>query len=121
MHAILRVIQNMATDGLVFKLFGKLQHNHQASVAVCLMFTLIAALLAGILDMGHLIKLLSMGTLMMFLAISVAIVLVRYVRVRGLILKCAVAVLLMQLYKQLLQVYTDRLGEQCSKWNAERV
>lgn len=113
MHAILRGIQNMATDGLVFKLFGKLQHNHQASVAVCLMFTLIAALLAGILDMGHLIKLLSMGTLMMFLAISVAIVLVRYVR--GLILKCAVAVLLMQLYKQLLQVYTDRLGEQCSK------
>lgn len=119
MHAILRVIQNMATDGLVFKLFGKLQHNHQASVAVCLMFTLIAALLAGILDMGHLIKLLSMGTLMMFLAISVAIVLVRYVR--GFIPKCAVAVLLMQLYKQLLQVYTDRLGEQCSKWNAERV
>lgn len=67
----------MSNDGLAFKLFGKFQQNKQPSIVGCLLFSLLAALLAGLFDVKQLINLLSMGTLMLYLALTLAIVMVR--------------------------------------------
>lgn len=68
----------MSADGLAFELFGEFEHNKQPAIAGCLIFSLLSALLAGLLDNDHLIKLLSMGALMMFLGLTLAIVMIRY-------------------------------------------
>lgn len=86
MHAILRTIQTMALDGLVFKFFGGKfesnqwhlqQHEHHKPVLGCLIFSLLAAMLAALFDIKQLINLLSIGTLFMFLTLAMDVLMLR--------------------------------------------
>lgn len=92
MHAILRTIQTMALDGLVFKFFGgKFESNQfrcewqlkqkeqEQPVLGCLIFSLLAAVLAGLLDVKQLLNLLSIGTLLVFLTLPMDVILLRWV------------------------------------------
>lgn len=80
----------MALDGLVFKFFGgKFQSNQfrgewhfqqqeqQKPVLGCLIFSLLAAALAALLDAKQLINLQSIGTLLMFLTLAMDVMLLR--------------------------------------------
>lgn len=73
MFPLKRQILALAEDGLL----PFAEHNRLALQATLLTAVTIASLFAGLFSTGQLIDLLSVGTLLMFIVVSVAIVLLR--------------------------------------------
>ena len=73
-----RGVYAMATDGLLFKIFAKVNTKTQVplmTIAVCGIFSAVVALL---FDIEKLVEFMSIGTLMAYTIVSAAVIILRY-------------------------------------------
>ena len=73
-----RVFYRMARDGLIFKLFGKLDPKSKVPVLGTAVCGIPSAVLAFFMDIDTLSDMISIGTLMAFSTVCIGIVLMRY-------------------------------------------
>lgn len=76
LYALMPIISSMADDGLIFSLFGTVKFTKTPIVGI-LTCGFIAGLLSGLFSMDQLIRMLSIGTLITFIAISSCIIIIR--------------------------------------------
>ena len=77
-YAGTRLIYAMANDGLLFQCLAKISNRTQVPSGAALIFGISAAALVLFLDLSDLVEMLSIGTLMAYTAVSLAVLLERY-------------------------------------------
>jgi len=77
-YAGTRLIYAMANDGLLFQSLAKISNRTQIPLRAALIFGISAAGLVLFLDLNDLVEMLSIGTLMAYTAVSLAVLLERY-------------------------------------------
>jgi APA family basic amino acid/polyamine antiporter len=75
-----RIFYSMAQDGLLPKLFGKVHPKYRTPHVGTVIVGVIAAALAGLLPIGILGDIVSMGTLLAFATVCVGVLVLRYTR-----------------------------------------
>jgi APA family basic amino acid/polyamine antiporter len=75
-----RIFYSMAQDGLMPKMFGKVHPKYRTPHVGTVIVGVIAALLAGLLPVGFLGDIVSMGTLLAFATVSIGVLILRYTR-----------------------------------------
>ncbi|XP_013383572.1 cationic amino acid transporter 4 [Lingula anatina] len=78
MYMLPRTIYAIASDGLLFRIFAKVNDRTQTPVIANFVFSLVAALMALLLDMETLVDFLSIGTLMAYTMVAASVILLRY-------------------------------------------
>lgn len=81
MFPIEQIIHVMLTDGLIFESISTNTNNNNTRKPIygLLCAAVLSSLFAGLFTIGHLIDLLSIGTLLAFIVMAIAIVMLRYV------------------------------------------
>lgn len=77
-YAGTRLIYAMANDGLLFQSLAKVSNSTRIPLRAALIFGISAASIALFLDLNDLVEMLSIGTLMAYTAVSLAVLLERY-------------------------------------------
>ena len=77
-YAGTRLIYAMANDGLLFQCLAKISNRTQVPSGATLIFGISAGALVLFLDLSDLVEMLSIGTLMAYTAVSLAVLLERY-------------------------------------------
>ena len=77
-YAGTRLIYAMANDGLLFQCLAKICNRTQIPLRAALIFGISAAGIVLFLDLNDLVEMLSIGTLMAYTAVSLAVLLERY-------------------------------------------
>jgi APA family basic amino acid/polyamine antiporter len=75
-----RIFYSMSHDGLMPKLFGKVHRKYRTPHVGTVIVGIVAALLAGLLPVGFLGDIVSMGTLLAFATVSIGVLILRYTR-----------------------------------------
>ncbi|WP_140908557.1 amino acid permease [Cognatiluteimonas lumbrici] len=75
-----RIFYSMAQDGLMPKMFGRCHPKYRTPHIGTVIVGVIAALLAGLLPVGFLGDIVSMGTLLAFAVVSIGVLILRYTR-----------------------------------------
>src|SRR5690606_38681179 len=75
-----RIFYSMAQDGLMPKMFGKVHPKYRTPHVGTVIVGVIAAVLAGLLPVGFLGDIVSMGTLLAFATVSIGVLILRYTR-----------------------------------------
>lgn len=78
MFPLPRVIYAMASDGLLYDIFKRVNERTHTPVIATLLSGLLAAILALLLDLQQLIEMMSLGTLMAYTIVAACILLLRY-------------------------------------------
>lgn len=78
LFALTRIAYAMADDGLIMKIFGKVNARTKIPLIAMYVFSGLAGLLAVILDMETLVEMMSIGTLLAYLVVSGGIIIYRY-------------------------------------------
>lgn len=73
-----RLIYAMANDGLLFQCLAKISNRTQIPLRAALIFGISAAAIVLFLNLNDLVEMLSIGTLMAYTAVSLAVLLERY-------------------------------------------
>ncbi|XP_035157245.1 cationic amino acid transporter 4 [Callithrix jacchus] len=73
-----RIVYAMAVDGLFFQVFARVHPRTQVPVAGTLVFGLLTAFLALLLDLESLVQFLSIGTLLAYTFVATSIIVLRY-------------------------------------------
>ncbi|KAM9194239.1 cationic amino acid transporter 4 isoform 2-T2 [Dugong dugon] len=73
-----RIVYAMATDGLFFQLFARVHPRTQVPVVGILVFGVLMALLALLLDLEALVQFLSIGTLLAYTFVATSIIVLRF-------------------------------------------
>lgn len=73
-----RVLYSMASDGLLFSIFGEVSSKSRTPVYSTLIGGLLAALMASIFDLLTLVEMLSIGTLIAYTQVALAVLISRY-------------------------------------------
>jgi len=74
-----RIIYAMATDGVIFKIFGKVLPKLKTPFVASLFGGIMASIMGCIFDLNGLVEMLSIGTLMAYTLVAVCVLLLRYV------------------------------------------
>lgn len=77
LYGQVRVFMVMSRDGLLPKLFSKVHHTHKTPHISTIITGTIAAVIAGFLPLDIIVEFLSTGTLLSFIAVSVAVIVLR--------------------------------------------
>jgi len=75
-----RIFYSMAQDGLMPKLFSKVHPKFHTPYVGTIIVGVIAAVLAGLLPVGFLGDIVSMGTLLAFATVSIGVLILRFTR-----------------------------------------
>lgn len=75
-----RIFYTMARDGLMPRLFGKVHPRHRTPYLGTVVVCILAGLLAGLLPIGLLGEMVSMGTLLAFATVCAGVLVLRYTR-----------------------------------------
>lgn len=75
-----RIFYSMSRDGLMPKMFGKVHPKYHTPYIGTVIVGVIAAVLAGLLPVGFLGDIVSMGTLLAFATVSAGVLILRYTR-----------------------------------------
>jgi APA family basic amino acid/polyamine antiporter len=75
-----RIFYSMARDGLMPKMFGKVHPRFHTPYVGTVVVGVVAAVLAGLLPVGFLGDIVSMGTLLAFATVSAGVLILRYTR-----------------------------------------
>lgn len=78
MFPLPRVLYAMASDGLLYDIFKRVNKRTQTPIYATLLSGALAAILALILDLQQLIEMMSLGTLMAYTIVAACILLLRY-------------------------------------------
>lgn len=78
LYAGTRLIYAMANDGLVFQIFAKINNRTNIPLRAAILCGLSASLIALFLDLKDLVQMLSLGTLLAYTAVPLAVLLERY-------------------------------------------
>src|SRR3546814_1344043 len=70
----------MARDGLMPKMFGKVHPKYHTPYIGTIIVGVLAAVLAGLLPVGFLGDIVSMGTLLAFAVVSIGVLILRFTR-----------------------------------------
>lgn len=73
-----RIMMRMSKDGLVLPIFGKISTRYQTPTWSIIIWGALVALTAGLLPIGELAELTSIGTLFAFIIVSVGVIVLRY-------------------------------------------
>uniref|UniRef100_A0A8C9PDF2 Solute carrier family 7 member 4 n=1 Tax=Spermophilus dauricus TaxID=99837 RepID=A0A8C9PDF2_SPEDA len=76
-----RIVYAMATDGLFFQVFARVHPRTQVPVVGILVFGVLMALLALLLDLEALVQFLSIGTLLAYTFVATSIIILRFQKV----------------------------------------
>jgi len=77
LYGQVRVFMVMSRDGLLPKLFSKVHPTHKTPYISTIITGTIAAVIAGFLPLDIIVQFLSIGTLLSFIAVSVAVIVLR--------------------------------------------
>ena len=77
LYVQVRVFMVMSRDGLLPKLFSKVHPTHKTPYISTIITGAIAAVIAGFLPLDIIVQFLSIGTLLSFIAVSVAVIVLR--------------------------------------------
>jgi len=75
-----RIFYSMSRDGLMPKMFGKVHPKYHTPYIGTIIVGVAAAVLAGLLPVGFLGDIVSMGTLLAFATVSIGVLILRYTR-----------------------------------------
>jgi len=75
-----RIFYSMSQDGLMPRLFGKVHPKYHTPYIGTVIVGVLAAVLAGLLPVGFLGDIVSMGTLLAFATVSIGVLILRYTR-----------------------------------------
>src|SRR3546814_717458 len=75
-----RIFYSMARDGLMPKMFGKVHPKYHTPYIGTIIVGVLAAVLAGLLPVGFLGDIVSMGTLLAFAVVSIGVLILRFTR-----------------------------------------
>ena len=75
-----RIFYSMARDGLMPKMFGKVHPKYRTPYIGTVVVGVLAAVLGGLLPVGFLGDIVSMGTLLAFATVSAGVLILRYTR-----------------------------------------
>ena len=75
-----RIFYSMSRDGLMPKMFGKVHPKYHTPYVGTIIVGVIAAVLAGLLPVGFLGDIVSMGTLLAFATVSAGVLILRFTR-----------------------------------------
>ncbi|XP_028967617.1 cationic amino acid transporter 4 [Galendromus occidentalis] len=78
LYALTRIAYAMADDGLIHSIFGKVAKKSQIPLIAMYVFSLLAAVLAVVLDIDTLVEMMSIGTLSAYLVVSGGVIIFRY-------------------------------------------
>lgn len=78
MFPLPRVLYAMASDGLLFSVFKRINKRTQTPIYATLLSGTLAAILALLLDLQQLIEMMSLGTLMAYTIVAACILILRY-------------------------------------------
>ena len=73
-----RIIYSMASDGLIFKFFGKVMPKLKTPYVATISAGLISAVLSSIFNLNELVEMISIGTLMAYSLVSLCVLILRY-------------------------------------------
>jgi amino acid transporter len=73
-----RVLYSMASDGLLFSIFGKISNRSRTAIYSTIIGGFLAALMALIFDLLTLVEMLSIGTLIAYTQVALAVLISRY-------------------------------------------
>jgi APA family basic amino acid/polyamine antiporter len=77
LYGQVRVFMVMSRDGLLPEIFSKVHHKHQTPYFATLITGTIAAIIAGFLPLDIIVEFLNTGTLLSFIAVSLAVIILR--------------------------------------------
>jgi APA family basic amino acid/polyamine antiporter len=77
LYGQVRIFMVMSRDGLLPKLFSKVHHKHKTPYASTVITGCIAAIIAGFLPLDFIVQFLSIGTLLGFTVVSLAVIVLR--------------------------------------------
>ncbi len=75
-----RIFYSMSRDGLMPKMFGKVHPKYHTPYIGTVIVGVLAAILAGLLPVGFLGDIVSMGTLLAFATVSIGVLILRFTR-----------------------------------------
>ena len=78
MFSVPRVIYSMAADGMLFRYFANVHKEKKVPIAAALASGVFVSLLALFLDIAQLVEMLSIGTLIAYTLLAIAVVVSRY-------------------------------------------
>jgi APA family basic amino acid/polyamine antiporter len=77
LYGQVRIFMVMSRDGLLPKMFSKVHSTHQTPYLATIITGTIAAIIAGFLPLDIIVEFLSTGTLLSFIAVSLAVIVLR--------------------------------------------
>lgn len=77
LYGQIRIFMSMSRDGLIPKGFSKIHHKHNTPYVSTIISGFTAAIIAGFLPLDIIIEFLSTGTLMSFIVVSLAVIVLR--------------------------------------------
>lgn len=78
LYALPRCLYAMASDGLIFSFFGKINERTQVPMCNLIVSGLCSALLALLFDLEKLVEFMSIGTLLAYTIVSASVIVLRY-------------------------------------------
>lgn len=78
LYGQIRVFMAMSRDGLIPKAFSQIHERHNTPYIATAITGIIAAIIAGILPLDIIVEFLSIGTLISFIVVSLAVIVLRY-------------------------------------------
>ncbi|RDD40516.1 Cationic amino acid transporter 2 [Trichoplax sp. H2] len=73
-----RIVYAMANDGLIFQFLARIHPKTKTPLVAVYLFGLIAALLAMLFSIEHLVEMMSIGTLLAYMLVSCCVLILRY-------------------------------------------
>lgn len=77
LYGQVRIFMVMSRDGLIPKMFSKINKQHQTPVTATIITGVVAAVIAGFLPLDIIVQFLSIGTLLSFIVVSLAVIVLR--------------------------------------------
>ncbi|WP_039651931.1 APC family permease [Clostridium tyrobutyricum] len=77
LYGQVRIFMVMSRDGLIPKIFSKINKTHNTPIKATMITGCIASIIAGLLPLNVIVEFLSIGTLMSFMVVSIGVVYLR--------------------------------------------
>ncbi|CAH0554504.1 unnamed protein product [Brassicogethes aeneus] len=78
MFPLPRIIYAMASDSLIFRFLGKVSDRFKSPIVGTMISGILTGIMAGLFDIGQLVDMMSIGTLMAYTIVAASVLLLRY-------------------------------------------